>query len=73
MEELKPCPCFEIPLSKEKVTHVSPSWYNYLSIFKWYASQTGNKYYAARTIDMNGKKKIEYMHRVIMRAGEIKK
>lgn len=57
-----------IELTKEKRVKVSNEDYDYLVQFKWYASQTNNKYYAARGINKNGKTKVLYMHRVIMKA-----
>lgn len=57
-----------IPLSKGLFAIVSEEDYAYLSQFKWYASQTKNRHYAARGIDRKGIRKVIHMHRVIMRA-----
>lgn len=74
MSELLPCPLEvnmkEIVLTKGKRALVSDEDYEYLSQWKWYASQTGNKFYAARSEDRNGVRKVIYMHREIMKATE---
>ena len=56
----------QIKLSLGKVTIVDDSEYAYLSNFKWYCQkdQSTDSYYAARTINVDGKMKNLSMHRL---------
>lgn len=63
-------PFKEIELTRRKKAKVSPEDYEHLNGYLWYASRTGNTYYAARTEERGGKKRVIYMHREIMGATE---
>ena len=57
----------EINLTQGKVALVSDEDYDYLSQFKWHCSKCRNNYYAARTVNMNGKSGHQIlMHKEIM-------
>ena len=61
----------EIELSQGQVAIVDDKDYNKLNQYKWYASYQPSieSYYAARNTPMkNGKRKMIYMHRIIMNA-----
>lgn len=57
-----------IKLSKGYETIVDDDDYIELSKHKWYAAKSSSYVYAKRDININGKKKILRMHRVIMNA-----
>jgi len=51
-----------IPLTKNQVAIVDEKEFEYLAKFKWYCSTKG---YAVRDIVINGKKKCQWMHRIV--------
>lgn len=56
----------EIILNKNKVAFVDDDLFDELNKFKWRADKQHNTFYAARTIVVNGKNKVIYMHRIIL-------
>lgn len=56
----------EIKLTQGKVAMVDDEDYQYLNGFKWYASKAGNVFYAMKAITVDGKRKTQYMHNVIL-------
>ena len=58
----------EIQLTQGKVAIVDDEDYKYLNQWKWHTQESRpGKFYAARNISVNGKKKIELMHRLILK------
>jgi hypothetical protein len=57
-----------IPLSQGKVALVDDADFDRLSAFQWFLSGTG--YAAGFVPSSNGKFRLEYMHRFIMKAAE---
>lgn len=58
----------EIQLTKNQKVLVDKNLYEDLNKNKWYTMNCSGKYYAARTIKIDGKKKTILMHRYIMNA-----
>lgn len=56
----------KIKLTQGKYAEVDDEDFEWLSQWKWYARNNKNTWYAVRNICKNGKRKILYMHRVIM-------
>ena len=56
----------EIQLTQGKVALVDDEDYERVNQFKWHAHRNGNTVYAKRNIAINGKWKIQLMHRFIM-------
>ena len=56
----------EIQLTQGKVALVDDEDFEYLNQWKWYAHNHHGKFYATRSIRINGKKKTVRMHRVIV-------
>ncbi len=58
----------EIPLTHGKVALVDDVDYELVNQFKWHAvqSKNGQTWYAQRNVPVNGKQKMQFMHRFIM-------
>lgn len=56
----------EIQLSQNKVALVDDEDFDTLNQFKWSAHKIGNNYYASRTIVVDGKHTLQYMHGAIL-------
>ena len=60
-----------IPLTRDYVTVVDNDDYEWLNQYKWYsACGRGGLIYAARNIRRNGKRTMEFMHRIIINPAE---
>src|SRR4030042_6336064 len=57
-----------IPLTLSKYAIVDADVYEELSKYKWYSMLSGNKYYAARNVNLHNKHTLVLMHRQIMNA-----
>jgi hypothetical protein len=57
-----------IPLSQGLFALVSDEDFEFLSQWKWYAAKCKAGYYARRMEQMNGKRTLIYMHRVVTNA-----
>jgi len=55
-----------INLTQGKYAIVDNEDYDRLSKYKWYANKNGQKFYAERSIKINGKRTIQRMHRLLM-------
>jgi hypothetical protein len=57
----------EIPLSQGKVALVDDEDYERVVCFNWCASKARDTYYAVRGVRVNGKKRLQLMHRLLLR------
>jgi hypothetical protein len=57
----------EIKLSKDKTCYVDSDFFEDINKHEWHAAKRGKNFYAARTANVNGKKKLIYMHRYILK------
>lgn len=59
----------QIPLTRGQLALVDDADFEAMSAFKWYATKIGNTFYAVRVVTgENGKRKMIYMHRLIIGA-----
>ncbi len=59
-----------IPLTKGKVAFISDEDFEAINTYNWCAILSNNRYYAVSSIKNNGKRKLTYMHRLILGATE---
>lgn len=55
-----------IALTQNKVAVVDAEDFEWLSKFKWHAHKRGRTWYARRTVESEGSRKTEFMHRAIL-------
>jgi hypothetical protein len=62
----------EILLTKGKIALVDDDMFDYLNQWKWYAKNSGENWYAKRSVWANGKKHNISMHRLLMNISDPK-
>jgi len=56
----------EIQLTRGQVALIDDEDFDRANAFKWFALKGKNTFYAARSVPVNGKRNLQYMHKFIM-------